>query len=57
MESEANRRILAGNGRSKTPSAQYKLPFCDLRVYGSCIGADSKVYRRPCDYLNTCHRP
>ncbi|XP_012851798.1 PREDICTED: uncharacterized protein LOC105971487 [Erythranthe guttata] len=57
MESETSRRILQAGKKTITyPSANPKLPFCDSAVYGSCIGKDNKIYKRPCDYQNTCGR-
>ncbi|KAL7101059.1 hypothetical protein ACP275_08G033000 [Erythranthe tilingii] len=57
MESETSRRILQAGKKTITyPSAKPKLPFCDSTVYGSCIGPDNKIYKRPCDYQNTCGR-
>ncbi|KAL7141125.1 hypothetical protein ABFS83_08G032900 [Erythranthe nasuta] len=58
MESETSRRILQAGGKKTItyPSANPKLPFCDSTVYGSCIGKDNKIYKRPCDYQNTCGR-
>ncbi|KAL3629473.1 hypothetical protein CASFOL_026695 [Castilleja foliolosa] len=55
MESESNRRILQA-ARRITPDAQYKLPYCNRNVYGSCIGRDGKFYQRPCQYFNYCKK-
>ncbi|KAL8471805.1 hypothetical protein ACS0TY_029147 [Phlomoides rotata] len=56
MDSESSRRILQA-GRPKTINyPKPKIPFCGSNIYGSCIGPDSKIYKRPCDYKNTCGR-
>ncbi|PIN06701.1 hypothetical protein CDL12_20743 [Handroanthus impetiginosus] len=60
MESETNRRILqAGKGiRISYSATNRKRPFCNSKVYGSCIGNQAKVYnKRKCDTKNLCKRP
>lgn len=54
MASETSRRILATIGRG---TLNPKRPFCNARIYNSCIRSPNKKYdKRPCTYANSCNR-